>query len=223
MKRLLAVGLLLGVTVVVLAAPAHAQRVRKDLLEKSHWYVAPREYQIIDDRPVIRDFREAPEAAGTVDLPPGPGMPAGGGGGGGAGALAGGGPGSTPTAAETQLGGPNPGFRNAPASMRSLPKAMLGRPENSNMRSLKTPAANLPGGFNTGVLGKLMNQQKGVPMGAQGAPRAMGGPPAGRSAGHSAAAPVASYSGGYGSGSGSGYGGSSGRTETSVRGHLLKH
>jgi hypothetical protein len=220
MNKLVAVGMLAIIAGAVSAAPAHAQRVRKDLLEKSHWYVAPREYQIIDDRPVIRDFREAPEAAGTVDLPPGPGSPAGGGGGGGAGALDGGGPGSTPTASEVHPGGPNQGFRNAPASMTSLPKSGFGGP-NSNMGSYKPPAKTLPGGYNTGVLGKLMNQQKGIGNGA-GAPGGMR-PNAGRSSGNAPAGPaVAGYSGGYGSGSGSGFGGSSSHTETNVRGSLLK-
>lgn len=220
MNKFMVVGLMVGVTSFAATDPAHAQRVRRDLLEKSHWYVAPREYQIIDDRPVIRDFREAPEASGTVDLPPGPGMPAGGGGGGGAGALAGGGPGSTPSASELHPGGPNQGFRNAPASMTSLPKSGFGGP-NSNMGSYKPPAKTLPGGYNTGVLGKLMNQQKGIGNGA-GAPGGMR-PNAGRTAGNTPAAPaVAGYSGGYGSGMGSGSGGSASRTETNVRGSLLR-
>lgn len=221
MNKLLAVGLLAGITGLVMIAPAHAQRVRKDLLEKSHWYVAPREYQIIDDRPVIRDFREGPEAAGTVDLPPGPGGPAGGGGGGGAGALAGGGPGSTPTASETHPGGPNQGFRNAPASMTSLPHAgFTPGGQNSNMRSLKSPAKGLANGNSTNMLnGKMLTQPKGV--GASAGPGRGMSPSAGRASGPAAPA-VAGYSGGYGSGSGSGSGGSASRTDTSVRGTLLR-
>lgn len=220
MNKLLAVGILAGLTALMASAPAQAQRVRKDLLEKSHWYVAPREYQIIDDRPVIRDFREAPEAAGTVDLPPGPGMPGGGGGGGGAGALAGGGPGSTPTASELHPGGPNQGFRNAPQEMRSLPKAGFGGP-NSNMGSYKPPTKGLANGNSTNMLnGKMLPRANGVGAGA-GAPAGMR-PHAGPSSGNTAGPAVSSYSGGYGQGSGSATGGSASRTETAVRGSLLR-
>jgi hypothetical protein len=37
------------------------------------WYSAPREMQIIDERPAVRDFREAPTPPKPIALPPGPG------------------------------------------------------------------------------------------------------------------------------------------------------
>jgi hypothetical protein len=86
------------------AAPAWAQTVNKNATEKSTWHTAPREIQIIDDRPIIRDFREAPAMPQQIQLPPGPVGSGGGYGGNGAGALAGG-PGSTLPAGGMPLGG----------------------------------------------------------------------------------------------------------------------
>src|SRR4029450_7946953 len=80
--KLVLVGLLAGLTLVATSSPADAQRIKKDSLEKTRWHNAPREFQIIDDRPIIRDFREAPAEAGTIELPP---APTGGGGGSGGG------------------------------------------------------------------------------------------------------------------------------------------
>lgn len=60
------------VAIVSFSLPAFAQtRVKKDSLEKANWYTAPREFQIIDDRPVVKDFRSAPPGAGTVSIPNG--------------------------------------------------------------------------------------------------------------------------------------------------------
>lgn len=56
------------------SSQAFAQQVNKKALEKANWYSSPREFQIIDDRPVVKDLREPSQPAGTVDL----GSPAGG-------------------------------------------------------------------------------------------------------------------------------------------------
>ncbi len=80
----------------------------------------------------------------------------------------------------------------------------------------------LPDGTNTNrLMGKMLNPStvKGV---AAGPSRGMA-PNTGRSNGNYNGPAVATYSGGYGSGSGSGTGGSASRTESMVRGSLLKH
>ncbi len=50
----------------------HGPRINTKSLEKATFYNAPREIQIIDDRPVVRDFREAPTQDQGIELPPGP-------------------------------------------------------------------------------------------------------------------------------------------------------
>lgn len=214
MNKLLNVGLLVGAICLGFALPSEAQSVKKNALEKTNWYSSPREFQIVDDRPVIRDFREAPSDPGSIQLPPGPTGGMGSGGGGGSGAM-GGGPSTLPSGG-MQLGGPNQGFRNAPSGMGSLPKSGFGG-TNIPARGMG-PRGALPG-VNQGVVGKMMNQQQNQGVGS-GAPRGMGAPTSARTVGNSAPA-VQSYSGGYGSGSGNAYGGSAGRTESNVRGRLL--
>ncbi|MBI4534083.1 MAG: hypothetical protein HY711_09055 [Candidatus Melainabacteria bacterium] len=214
MRRSFVVGLMLGITIAVMALPAQAQRVKTDALEKTKFYNSPRQFQIIDDRPIIRDFREAPQQAGSIEIPPGP-MGAGGAGGSGGGAY--GGPGSSLPAGGLQLGGPNQGFRSAPEGLGSLPKSGFGGPSNIPARGMG-PRGALPGAQSTNqLMGKMLNQGKGV---GAGAPRGMS-PSAGRSVGNYSAPAVQSYGGGYGSGSGSASGGSASRTESNVRGRLL--
>jgi hypothetical protein len=202
-----------------LAAPSMAQgRINKNALEKATFYQSPREVQIIDDRPVVRDFREAPSAPQSIDLPPGPQGFGGGSGGGGAGAL-GGGPGSSIPAGGMPLGG-NQGYRSAPGGGLALPKSGFGRDTNIPARGMGH--GGLPDGSSTNrMMGKMLNSGVGHGSGA-GAPRGMQ-PSAGKTNGNYNGPAVESYSGGYGSGSGSGYGGSASRTDTSVRGSLLKH
>lgn len=55
--------------------PGLAQfKVRKDSLEKSTWYEAPRQVQIIDDAPVVHDFRQAsPPPPQYINIPANPG------------------------------------------------------------------------------------------------------------------------------------------------------
>jgi hypothetical protein len=69
--------LICGVATICSTTAASAQgggmRIQKDALQKANWHTAPREFQIIDDRPIIKDFREAPQKAdNTIELPIGP-------------------------------------------------------------------------------------------------------------------------------------------------------
>ncbi|HEY9772303.1 MAG TPA: hypothetical protein V6C81_00680 [Planktothrix sp.] len=204
----------------VAASPAMAQqRINKNALEKATFYQSPREVQIIDDRPIVRDFREAEQAPGTIDLPPGPTGSGGGYGGSGAGAL-GGGPGSTIPAGGLPIGS-NRGYRTAPGGGLPLPKSGFGRDTNIPARGM-APRGNLPDASSTNrMMGKMLNPGTGHGV-AAGAPRGIT-PSAGRSNGNSNAPAVQTYSGGYGQGSGNATGGSASRTDSSVRGSLLKH
>lgn len=199
-------------------APVWAQgTVQKNATEKSTWHVAPREIQIIDDRPIIRDFREAPAIPQQIQLPPGPVGFGGPGGGNGGGALAGG-PGSTIPAGGMPLGG-NQGYRTPSEPMGALPKSGFGRGSNIPAGGM-APKGVLPSGFSTnGLNGKMLNQNKASGAGA-GAPRGMS-QPTGRSNGNYSGPPVAASYGGYGNGTGSGAGSAS-RTESMVRGSLLR-
>lgn len=51
-------GSLLLMTTVFTAVPVFAQSTDSKAIDI--WHVAPQEIQIIDDRPIVRDFREAP-------------------------------------------------------------------------------------------------------------------------------------------------------------------
>ncbi len=217
-QKYLGLATLLSLSQIVIGAQAsYAQGTMSDkAMEKSRFYTAPREYQIIDDRPVIRDFRDAPAAGGQIGIPNGPG---GGQGAGGMGGI-GGGSGSNPTIPATGLpltGGTGPGYRETPVGMSSLPKSGFG---GSNIPSAGMGPRGILPGVSMGVVGKVMNQNKPVPTAA--APMrgvSLKGPSGGRSAGSSAPPTVTSY-GGYGSHPTS-YGNSS-RTEQNVRGHLLR-
>lgn len=215
-----------AVAALIVAAPAQAQngpKINSRALEKATFYNAPREIQIIDDRPVVRDFREAPAQEQSISLPNGPGGGGGGQpGGGGAGALGnGGGPVSIPGGGLHIPGvGTDPGYRGPRGMGLPLPKSGFGRDTNIPARGMG-PAGALPDGTNTNrLMGKMLNPSvvKGV---AAGPSRGMA-PTTGKSNGNYGGPPIATYSGGYGSGSGSGYGGSASRTESQVRGSLLK-
>jgi hypothetical protein len=214
----LSVAALGGLLILALPGSAQGTRINKNALEKTKFYEAPRELQIIDDRPVVRDFREAPQDAGSIEIPPGPAGSGGGYGGSGSGAL-GGGPGSSIPAGGLQLGGPNQGYRNAPAGIGSLPKSGFG---GSNIPARGMGPRNLlpSGSSNNQLMGKMMTPPPSQP--AVGRPQGMSPTPA-RTNGNYNGPAVSTYSGGYGQGSGSGYGGSASRTDSSVRGHLLKH
>jgi hypothetical protein len=213
--NLLLVPMVAAVTFGLMATKAEAQggpRVKTNAQEKSTWYSAPHEFQIVDERPVIKDFRSAPQAAGSIELPPAPQGFGGAGGGGGSGAL-GGGSGAAPPAGGIGIPGSGPAYRSEQAA---LPKSGFG---GSNIGKGLHPGGMLPG-VNQGIVGKMMNQQKPGP-GSAGPAKGMSVNP-GHTSGNSSAPAAATYSGGYGSGSGSSFGGSASRTDTSVRGSLLR-
>jgi len=217
-QKYLGIATLLSLSQIIIGTQAsYAQgTMSKKALEKATFYNAPREYQILDDGPVIRDFREAPQTGGQIGLPNGPG------GGQGAGGIAGigGGSGANQTIPSNGLpltGGTGPGYRNAPIGMTSLPKSGFA---GSNIPAGGMGPRGILPGVTMGVVGKVMNQNKPVPAPAapmHGVP--LKGPPGGSSPGPAAPAVVTSY-GGYGSHPTS-YGNST-RTEQNVRGHLLR-
>ena len=86
LKYGITMALAFGLTGFVAVKPANAQKVHKKHLEKARWHNAPRQFQIIDDRPIIKDFREAPAQAEHITMPPPPRGFHGGGRGGGSGA-----------------------------------------------------------------------------------------------------------------------------------------
>jgi hypothetical protein len=148
---------------VVLAPTVFAQgAVMSDrAMERSHWYSAPREYQIVDQRPIINDFRTAPVKPGQIAIPPGPGA-AGGPGGGSLGDPSGGAGGSSviPDGGLPVGGGSAPGYRSDPSGMSSLPKSGFG---GSNIPvGGMAPRGILPG-VNQSVVGKIMQQNKYKP------------------------------------------------------------
>lgn len=49
--------------------PAAVVRMPKKSLEKVRWFNAPRQIDIIDDRPIVHDHRTGPEAAESFDIP----------------------------------------------------------------------------------------------------------------------------------------------------------
>lgn len=210
-------------SVAVCAAPSMAQGFKIDQrkLDKTTFYSAPRQMQILDERPIIKDFREAPAAQQQIELPPGP-QGYGGGGGGGAGALQGGGPGGGAGGAPMQMGGPvvQPRTSNGMVpSAGALPRSGFG-PSNIPARGI-LPKGPLADGTNTNrLMGKMMTPPKA--QGASAGPARGMAPTKGPTNGNYSGPAVSSYSGGYGNGSGAGFGGASSRTDTSVRGSLLR-
>lgn len=207
-----------GLTGFAVAQPANAQKVHKKHLEKARWHNAPRQFQIIDDRPIIKDFREAPAQAEHITMPPAPRGFHGGGRGGGSGA-GGEGPmgGSAPIRAHGAPGAMPYRTGNGGRSL-PLPKSGFGRHSNIPARGM-APKNALPSGKSTNrLMGKMMAPKKVV--GRRGS-RSRGVSPA-RGYNSGGGPKVKSYSGGYGSGTGSGYGGNSSKTSTLVRGSLLK-
>jgi hypothetical protein len=209
--------------------PASAQggtRIQNDVVQKSVWHTAPREIQIIDERPVVKDFREAPQAGGSIELPSGPPGSLGSVGGNGAGALGGGSgasipgsglplPGSGPGYVGSRAAIPGsglalPGSGGYRASASGLPKSGFG---GSNIPARGMGPGHLLPGVNHGGLGKMYQPTASAPRGVSVNPKPTSG---------NASTPVATYSGGYGQGTGPAFGGSSSQTSTAVRGSLLK-
>lgn len=140
-KTLLAV--IFGVASIVSTAPANAQQseVNVKARQKADFYSAPRRIQIVDERPIISDFREAPQPQQTIQLPPGPQGYAGGGGG--QGGMQNGGPMQLPA---------GPGmlpYRTQPNNLNSLPKVGFGKWSNIPARGMG-PQQALPSGRSSG-------------------------------------------------------------------------
>jgi len=214
--RLHGYALLIGVICASSVSPSLAEKIDQKSLEKAKFYEAPRQFQILDERPIIHDFREAPAPAQSIELPNGPQGGGGSGGGNGAGALGGGTP-SLPSGG-MQLGGvKDPGYRTTPSQSLPLPKSGFSQGSNIPARGMG-PAGALPG-VTQGVVGKMMAQQKPAAAGA--GPAHGMAPPRGRTNGNTTAPPTVASYGGYGQGSGAGVGNSS-RTDSAVHGYLLK-
>jgi hypothetical protein len=220
-----------GIAACLIGAPAKAQqypqaangpRIRKDAREKVDYYHAPREIQIIDDRPVVRDFREAPQQEEGIDLPPGPSGNGGGSGGPGGGSMDGGGPSTIPSGGMHLPGnGREPGYRTPPGEGVPLPKSGFGRDTNIPARGMG-PRESLPDGTSTNrLMGKMMDPS--VVKGVSAGPSKWAFTPQSKpAAAPKAQAPAQTYNNNYAA-FGSGSGGSSSRTEGMVRGSLLRH
>lgn len=209
------VGLLAAVAI----APANAQNINTKAKEKVRWYNAPREIQIIDDRPIVKDFREAPSAPQQIQLPPGP-QAYGGVGGGGGGAMGGDDGGTLPAGGMPLGNGGGPGYRtDSPSGPVGLPHADFGHAQtNIPARGLgpRTPLAN--GTTTNRLAGKMMPWSPGQGVNPNVAPAARRA-----AASPKYVAPAASYNpaGGYGPSVGGGnYGG--GGSSTSVSAKLLR-
>jgi hypothetical protein len=204
----------LGILAAVCLAPdASAQTMDKRSMSKATWNQSPREFQIIDDRPIIKDFREAPVQPQGIQLPPAPQGFGGPGGGGGGGAMGDGAP-TVPAGGMPMQGSMGPGYRSDNPGMGALPlpKSGFGRDTNIPAGGM-APKTMLPSGQTTGVHGHMMT------------PTARTAQPAAAAGNRSAMAPArgpaaANYGGNYTQASGGGAVAGTGAT-TAVRGVLL--
>jgi hypothetical protein len=216
MNKLALLALSTGLLATV-AVPAYAQgTVNTKARQKATFYNAPREIQIIDERPMVRDFREAPQRSQSIELPPGPGEHRGMYGGGG-GALPDEG-GVIPSGGIPIGGNGDPGYRTpVETGPVGLDKADLNhRPSNIPAAGLG-PKGPLPGGFTTGVHGRV--SAPNYPQGLSAGPAQSG---ARRPMAQAAPGPqVSSYSPGGGYGNSVGTGSSKGGATSNVRGVLL--
>lgn len=198
-------------------------KINAKKLDKVNFYNSPRQVQILDERPIIKDFREAPATPSMIALPPGPQGQGGGYGGNGAGALGdmpSGGDGGAPIQIPASPGQPN--YRTPGGSSLPLPKVgnFGGQGTNIPARGMG-PANALPGGQTTNrLMGKMMAPKPQIGA-AGGRPMGMSQGPAHTRGKFTQAPQAASYNGGEGYGSGGGFGGSSSKTESVVRGSLL--
>ena len=130
------IATIVGLAGLLSAAPADAQQmINEKARQKATFFNAPRQIQIIDERPVIHDFREAPQATPMIALPPGPSA-----GGGAYGAGAGG---------QMNTGGALP-YRTPYDPQGALPKSGFGSFSNIPARGM-APQSALPKGTSTGV------------------------------------------------------------------------
>ena len=181
--------------------------MRTDALEKVRWYNAPRQIQILNEDPVVKDLRTADQPARTIEIQLAP-VPRQ------AGAAA------TLSPGGLQIGPANQMVRSAaPGSgPASLPKARLG--SNIPARSAGS-GASLPKGNSTNMLaGKFASNPIGSGAGAS---RSGASKPAVARLTKPAAPPIASYSDGYGPVSRSAAGSSAMQTTTAVSAVLKRH
>jgi len=198
-------------------------KINQKKLDKVNFYNSPRQMQILDERPIIKDFREAPSSPQMIALPPGPQGQGGGYGGNGAGALGdspGGGDGGAPL--QIPASGGQRGYREPGGNSLPLPKvgSFGGQGSNIPARGMG-PRGALPGGQTTNRLMGKMTAPKPQIGAAGGRPMGMSQGPAHTRGRYTEAPKAASYNGGDGYGSGAGFGGSSSKTESVVRGSLL--
>ncbi|MBX9689042.1 MAG: hypothetical protein K2X27_20200 [Candidatus Obscuribacterales bacterium] len=205
----------LGILASVCLSPdAKAQMIDTKARQKASWYNAPREVQIIDERPVVRDFREAPSAPSMIQLPPGPQGFGGASGGGGGGAMGDGGGSPVLPAGGMPIGDGGPGYRGPSMGGLPLERAGFNRSPSNIPAGGIHPRGALPNGQTTGVHGSMM-----TPTAHSAGPAAGAGNRAAM-APVRAATPAASYGGNYTqapAGASSGGGGAS----TRVQGVLL--
>jgi hypothetical protein len=217
MNRVAVVAVSLGVLTGLIGAPAQAQQtINQKARQKASWYNSPREIQIIDERPTVHDFREAPVAPQSIKLPPGPGAARAGDYGGGAGALPEGG--DVIPAGGMPIGGQgDPGYRT-PMESNSVPldKGDFGHRASNIPAGGIGPKGPLPGGFTTGIHGRV--SPPSYPQGKMAGPAQAGNrvPTAKGPAVNSYSAP----GGGYGQSVGTG--GGAGGANISLIGKLLK-
>ncbi len=183
------------------ASEAQAQgsvTLKKGQLQQAGWYKSAPQIQIVDDGPIVHDYRTAPQQDQGFQIPIGPAgnngrIPEGG----------------------IPLGNGAAMTRMAPSN---LPQAGFG--SNIPARGMG-PAIALPG-TKMGQLGdQYAKEQRAIQAQERVNARPIGlGRPTSQMAAPARAASPASYGGGYGSGSG-GYSGSGGGANTSVRAKLL--
>lgn len=216
-KHKILIATLFGISALITVAPAHAQQssIKEKAMHKATFYNAPRQIQIVDERPIIHDFREAPQAPGMIQLPPPPQGFGGAGGGQGGGALPGGdGGGAADPVMQLPAGPGIAPYRTPSNPMGALPKSGFGG-TNIPARGMG-PRTALPGGTTTGIHGQVMPFAKAGPQAASAGPaRAQAARPA---------APVAASYGGQpytqaGGGASGGVGGAG--ASTAVSGRLM--
>ncbi len=217
MKKKILFATVLGVASLMATAPAQAQQsqVNQKAKQKADFYNAPRRIQIVDERPIISDFREAPQAPQMIQLPPPPQGFGGAGGGQGGGSMPGDGGGGAPTPVmQLPAGDGIAPYRTPNNPLGALPKSGFG-PTNIPARGMG-PRTALPGGTTTGVHGAV-NWQK--PQQAQGAR----GPAAAAAPAARAMAPAASYGGNYNNAANTGVSGQimAPSSTTAVSGRLM--
>jgi hypothetical protein len=218
----LGIGIILPATVTAAQAQQNATTVNPKARSKAVWYNSPREIQIIDERPVVRDFREAPQTPAPIQLPPGPGSHPGAYGGGG-GAMGDDGSATLPGGG-LPMGGGNggePGYRTPDQiNPNAVPLDKVGFNRNpSNIPAAGMgPKGPLPGGFTTGIYGKVAAPK--YPNGLPASPL-LGKHTAPSTAPAAKATPVYSYNPGNSYGNGVGTSSGNGGASTAVTGKLM--